>query len=119
MPIVIRSNDFSVTNAIREHAVRRLGFALDSFAPGRRGVRRVIVRLGDLNGPKGGADKFCRISADVGRRTAVVEEVQPDLYVAISRAARRFARKAARELRRLNRQYGARSLPGVRDQLAA
>jgi ribosomal subunit interface protein len=102
MSIEIRSRDFSVTDAMREHVKRRLGFALDYFAINRfRKVRRVIVRLGDLNGPKGGDDKFCRITAEVGHGTVVVENVDSNLYSAISRATRRLALKASRKLSRL------------------
>ena len=96
MPIEIRSKDFSITNAIRDHAKRRLGFALDRL----RNVRRVVVSLGDLNGPKGGEDKFCRITAEVGHRTVVVEDVHSNLYAAISRATRRFAHAASRDMAR-------------------
>ena len=101
MSIEIRSKDFSVTDAIREHARRRMRFALDYFAIDRfRKVRQVVVRLGDLNGPKGGEDKFCRITAEVGHGTVVVEDVHSNLYAAISRATRRFAQTASREVAR-------------------
>jgi ribosome-associated translation inhibitor RaiA len=104
MSIEIRSNDFSVTNAIREHAERRMGLALDDFAVDRlRKVRRVVVRLGDLNGPKGGEDKFCRITAEVGHGTVVVEDVDSNLYHAITRAARRFGLRTSRKLARASR----------------
>jgi ribosome-associated translation inhibitor RaiA len=101
MSIEIRSKDFSITDAMRDHAHRRLGFALDYFAIDRfRKVRRVVVRVGDLNGPKGGMDKFCRILAQVGHGTVVVEDVDSNLYAAISRATHRFALKASRQLKR-------------------
>jgi ribosome-associated translation inhibitor RaiA len=117
MSIEIQSRDFSVTDAIRDHARRRLGFAIDGFANDRFGrVRRVVVRLGDLNGPKGGEDKFCRIVAAVDHGTVVVEDVDSNLYSAISRASRRFAVKVARHLARINR-IGTRT--GVADLVAA
>ncbi|HKF46668.1 MAG TPA: HPF/RaiA family ribosome-associated protein [Terracidiphilus sp.] len=101
MSIEIRSRDFSVTDAIREHAGRRLGFALDSLPHGgNRKVRRVVARLGDLNGPKGGEDKFCRIAAQVGHCTVVVEHVDSNLYSAITHAAHRFVLAASRHLAR-------------------
>ena len=104
MSIEIRSKDFSITDAIREHARRRLDFALDSFAIDRyRNVRRLVMRLGDLNGPKGGVDKFCRITAEVGKSTLVVEDTDSNLYSAISNAARRFAQRASRQLARNHR----------------
>jgi ribosome-associated translation inhibitor RaiA len=101
MQIEIRSRDFSVTDAIREHAQRRMRFVLDYFAFDRlRNVRRIVVRLGDLNGPKGGVDKYCRIIADVGSNTVVVENTHSNLYSAISLATQRFALKASRVLSR-------------------
>jgi ribosome-associated translation inhibitor RaiA len=105
MRIDIRSKGFSVTDGIRHHVHRRLGYALDRF----RDVAEVIVCLGDVNGPKGGADKFCRMATEIGSATAVVEEIQPDLYVAISRAAHRLALKVAREVERANRSAPPRS----------
>jgi ribosome-associated translation inhibitor RaiA len=104
MSIEIRSKDFSVTDSIREHAQRRVGTALRSFGiDSYRTVRRVIVRVGDLNGPRGGEDKFCRIAAEVGHGTLVVEDTDSDLYTAITRAARRFALRASRQLTRTHR----------------
>jgi len=107
MSIEIRSKDFSVTDAIREHARRRMNFALNYFAIDRfRKVRRVVVRVGDLNGPKGGEDKFCRITAEVGHGTVVVKDVNSNLYAAISHAARRFALTASRVLARAYHETG-------------
>lgn len=101
MSIEIRSKDFSVTDAIREHARRRLDLALAYFEVDRyRKVRRVVVRLGDINGPRGGEDKFCRIIAEVGHNTIVVEDTDSDLYTAISHAARLLAQRASRQLTR-------------------
>jgi putative sigma-54 modulation protein len=104
MSIEIRSRDFSITDAIRDHARRRLGFALNCFAIDRlRKVRRVVVRVGDLNGPKGGEDKFCRITAEVGHGTVVVEDVHSNLYSAISGATHRLALKVSRTVARAHR----------------
>jgi ribosome-associated translation inhibitor RaiA len=105
MEVEIRAKGFSVTDAIRQRAERRLRFALDRFC----NVRHVTLCIGDLNGPRGGSDKFCRIAAELDSATAVVEEVQPDLYVAIDRAAHRLAVKVARELGRTYRFAPVRS----------
>jgi hypothetical protein len=61
------------------------------------------VRLGNLNGPKGGEDKFCRITAQVGLDTVVVEDVHSNSYSAISSATLQFSLKASRELAREKR----------------
>jgi hypothetical protein len=77
----------------------------------------VVVCLGDLNGPKGGEDKFCRIAAQVGHGTVVVEDVDSNLYSAISRASHRFVMKASRELSRA--RHTCASLPDLSDARAS
>ena len=98
IPFEIRSKEYA-TDEIREYAERRVCFALDRF----RDVRRVVVYLDDLNGPKGGVDKFCRIVAEFGFARVVVEEAQIDWHAAIARATHRLSKRVARELKRANR----------------
>ena len=98
IPFEFRSKE-SATDEIREYAERRVSFALDRF----RDVRRVVVSLDDLNGPKGGMDKFCRIVAEFGFTSVVVEEAQMDWHAAIARATHRLSHQVARELKRANR----------------
>jgi putative sigma-54 modulation protein len=99
IPFEMRSREYA-TDEIREYAERRVGFALDRF----RDVRRVVVCLDDLNGPKGGMDKFCRIVAEFGFATVVVEEAQVNWHAAIAGATHRLSQKVARELERTNRR---------------
>ena len=89
---------FPLTEALREHLLRRLRFALT-----REGetIQRVTVRLGDTNGPRGGCDKFCRIQVNLAHIGPVlVEEVGHDLYATIDRAAERAGRTVARRVDR-------------------
>ena len=51
MRIDIQAIDFDLTDGLREHTQRRLQFAL-GWA--RQNVHKVIVRLSDINGPRGG-----------------------------------------------------------------
>lgn len=97
MQLEIRSKNFSMTGAIRSHIEKRLGFALDRFM---NHVRSVLVWVGDVNGPKGGIDKSCRVAIEVGFRRVVLEERAPDLYRAITLAARRTRKAIAREVKR-------------------
>ena len=48
--------------ALREYAGRRLSFALRRFT---HRVRRVTLRLIDVNGPRRGVDSRCSIAADL------------------------------------------------------
>lgn len=98
MRIDIHGRHLKVPPALSTHADRRLLFALGRF--GQR-VARVVVHMTDLNGPRGGVDKQCRIVAEVpSAGKVVVEVVDADLYIAIDRAADRLGRAIARKLER-------------------
>lgn len=98
MNMEIRSQGFRMSDALQRYAERRLGFALRKFAGD---LGRVTVRLSDLNGPRGGADKRCQITAGVLPARAVsLQAVDSDLYAAIDRAAARLERALARCLGR-------------------
>jgi putative sigma-54 modulation protein len=57
------------------------------------GIHCAIVRLYDLNGPRGDMDKTCRIEVRLrSRRSLVVEHTDANLYTAINRAADRAGR---------------------------
>lgn len=99
IPIEIRSKADCVDLDIKHFAERRMSFALDRF----RNLRRVVLSFEDVNGPRGGADKLCRIVAEFGFVTVVVEEVQRTWESAVARGMRRVARKVARVLERVNR----------------
>ena len=105
--IQIRGTD--LTEAIRNYVERRLCFSLGRFAS-RLG--RVSVRIADVNGPRGGVDKACRISVKLvhSGETVVQETVDANLYVAIDHATDRIGQTCGRDLRRLReRGTGIRS----------
>jgi putative sigma-54 modulation protein len=109
MEIEIQSQGFAVTPALRAHVAKRVEAALSPF---KRHVRRVVARLGDENGPRGGYDKTCRIGVSVdGAPGIFAADTRPDLYAAIDCAAGRLAAALAR---RLNRRRDLRRLPATR-----
>ncbi len=96
MKISIQCRGFSLTGAIADHVKKRLDFL---FTGGLKRLRRVDVTLSALNGSPGGVDKRCLIKVSLdGLRPVVVEDVQPDLYLAIDRAASRASRTVVRRL---------------------
>jgi putative sigma-54 modulation protein len=98
MHIDIQARDFSLTNALSSHVKRRLGFALSSRDIH---IQRVLVRLSDTNGPRGGADKCCHIQVVLPQLPdVVIEDTEVDLYAAIDRAADRAGRTVGRRLAR-------------------
>ena len=87
-----------MTQALAERVRRWLGAVLTRHSDR---IKRVGVRLGDENGPRGGVDKFCRIQIHlVDAPVAVIEDVGDDLYVAIDRAAERVGRVVVKHLDR-------------------
>lgn len=104
MQIQIQANGFKLTDGLRAHAERRVRFALDSIACR---IERVVLRLADQNGPRGGVDKRCTIQARLqDGAPVIIAQQEADLYVAIDRATDRAARAVAR--RRDKAQAGRR-----------
>ena len=98
MQIDIQARNFSLTDALRGHAERRLRFALTRC---HDHIQRVVVRLSDINGPHGGADKRCHLQVMLnGLPDVVVEDTEADLYIAIDRATDRAGRTVVRKLNR-------------------
>ncbi len=98
MQIQIHSDDFDLTDGLREHIVRRMAYSLNH---GRDVISRVVVRLTDVNGPRGGVDKSCGIEVRlIGTSAIAIDETQADLYVAIDHAAERTGRTLDRRLAR-------------------
>ncbi|MGD8853885.1 MAG: HPF/RaiA family ribosome-associated protein, partial [Gammaproteobacteria bacterium] len=96
--IEIQARNFYMTQAMRVHIERQLGFALNTC---RRHIKRILVRLSDINGPRGGNDKRCHLEVILpGQAAVVVKDTEDDLYLAINRAASRASRTVMRRLRR-------------------
>ncbi len=101
MNVHMVAQEFFLTPSLREHLDRRLRFA---FSGARDRIARIVVRLRDLNGPRGGRDKLCQVSVIMpGRPEVVIREVQEDMYNAIDRAVKRAAYRATRLITRKHR----------------
>lgn len=97
MELSIRTRDVELTEALRDHIVRRLESALDTF---RDHVQEAVVYLMDLNGPKGGVDKLAQITIRVSRiGELAVRETGTTMPAALNRAARRLKYRLAEALR--------------------
>lgn len=101
MQISIQANGFSLTEGLRTHIERRMRAAL-GWTGGH--LRRLAVSLSDINGPRGGRDKRCKVQVRLaGGAEVVIEDTETDLYAAIDRAAERADRAV---VRRMERQRG-------------
>ena len=99
MRIDVQGLGFPLTAALLNHTERRLRFALTRTSDR---IMRVVVRLGDANGPRGGEDKFCRMQVYLERAAPVlIEDAGVDLYAVIDRVAERAGRNAVKRVDRL------------------
>ena len=106
MNLTLHRKSIDVTPADRDYIGRSLGYALGGFA-GR--IRRVVLHLEDMNGPRGGVDKRASVMVELepsGR--VVVEGTDSELTSLIDRTADRLARAVQRELTRRRPRYGLR-----------
>ena len=109
MRMTIQTSGFDITSALRSYVEHRLATAL-GWA--RHHMRKLAVSLSDINGPRGGVDKRCKIQLRLaGGREIIIDGVEADLYVAIDRAVDRADRAVARQVER-TRHFDHTRLPG-------
>ena len=98
MDIDIKFRGVAATEELRAHAHRQLDFHLRRFG---HDVRRVVMRLDDDNGPRGGTDKRCSLTLRGDRiGTLVSIERHHSTATAIDGATRRLSRLVGRSLSR-------------------
>jgi putative sigma-54 modulation protein len=104
MEIAVRARDILWNEDLQQRVQRSIEFAVDRHS-GR--IDRISVYLTDLNGPRGGVDKLCQITAEVrGAKPVMILEKGDDLLAAVSRAARRLGYRIGRRVHR-RRMAGA------------
>jgi ribosome-associated translation inhibitor RaiA len=110
MQLHIRGQNLFLAPAVIERIERRLRFALSRFTDR---IDRVTVRFADLNGPRGGVDKRCRIVVRLRPGgQIVIEDTAAGLETAIDRGADRAQRAVARALARTRAtEDGSASVP--------
>ncbi len=112
MQVDIQSRHFSLTSAIEAYIRRRLDYGFSARA---HHVKCIVVRLKDVNGPKGGVDKCCQLQIVLaGLPDIVVEDTETSLYLAIDRAVDRASRSLARKLDRRRTRALQSGLNGAR-----
>lgn len=98
MEIELRGRAFPFTEALADHARRRLAFAFSRYGSA---VRRIVLRLEDENGPRGGEDLACQIELHLSHGgTLTAEDRGADAYAVITRTADRSSRRLSRLLDR-------------------
>lgn len=102
MQLDIRHVNFPISDTFREFAREQVRTVLRPF---RDRVRSVDVRLLDENGPRGGEDKRCNITAELTatKRTIVVKSTSANPYEAVATACKSLGESVSRALTRRRR----------------
>ncbi len=99
MDIEVRILGVDLEDTVRAYAARRIHFALGRFASR---IGRVVIRISDVNGIRGGVDKCCHISAElVPSGRILVQKADTELFTAIDRAVERVGQALKREIQRI------------------
>lgn len=98
MEVQIKARGLPAAKNLRSHASYRIRTALGRFG---HAVQSVTVRLSDVNGPRGGADKLCRVVIQMKNRSLVMEELGGDMRRVIDRVTERVQYNVARQMEKL------------------
>ena len=110
VPVCLKGRGKIWSRGHRDMVGPRLGTAISHLV---RRVRRITVWLEDVNGPRGGIDKRCRITMHLKRGGRVAVEAQATTrYAAIAKASDRARAALSRELERQSRA-GRHELSGL------
>ena len=114
MKIEVRFRGMESSESLREHAARRVHLHLSRFG---QQLSAVVVRIADVNGPKGGLDKRCQVTVRGPRvGSSTLDGMSGDPYSAVDLAVEGVARAVGRALERVRslRQRG----PSLRGRLS-
>ncbi len=102
MDVDIRHVDVHVSQSLRLFAEKRVERALRPFLVS---VRRVVLHIEDVNGPRGGVDIQCTVTVEAAstRRAVVVMCGAPDVYGAVQAACGRLSESVSRVVNRRRR----------------
>ena len=98
MRIEMHGQAIALRQPLRQYVERAILFALGRFA---ERIQCVRVNIADVNGPRGGADKRCRIQVSLRRLGEVVaEDTDERIATAVDHASERAGRATRRTIER-------------------
>ena len=94
--IKIHSQGITLSKSVREYTKDKIRLALNLYT---EKIRRADIYLADVNGPKGGKDKRCKIKINAdGCNSVFVQDTSEDLYQVINTCSHRARRTIKRRL---------------------
>jgi putative sigma-54 modulation protein len=109
MKIAVRFLGLPPSEALREHSERQAMIHLGRFV---HDLESVEIRVRDVNGPRGGEDMECKVSAKGPRiGFTTMAELSADAYHSVQLAVARLSRTIARNLGRVRGAHAMRVAP--------
>ena len=109
MKVLLRGVHLDLTDALRAYVDEHLVSHIERFADDE--AAEIDISLVDINGPKGGVDKECRVTVRMpGLSSVHVTETADSLFPAIDAARDRLERTLKRALER-RREVQTNGLP--------
>ena len=106
MKLTIYSRPFQLTAGMENYIREKLGKALTK-APN---MTAVSVTVSDINGPRGGEDKECKLQFSLaGLGQFVIKDTKSDLYRAIDSASARARHAVSRAINRRQKRVKLRN----------
>lgn len=94
----IRFRGLESSESLRAYILRRIHLQVRRLG---KALAAVVVRLSDVNGPKGGVDKRCQVMlVRRGQGPVTIDEVSMDPYAAVDVAVERATLAAGRGIAR-------------------
>lgn len=118
MQFDIQARSFALTKSLKQYVEEKLTAALSGYAKHRH-FKRAVIRLSDINGPRGGEDKQCHIQVMLaGVPDVIIKSTQQDMYAAIDGATQRVGNTVVRRLGRQRRRMRSHSYSLGEESLA-
>ncbi len=119
MNIDIQSPDFVITESIKRFVINEAEKHLSAVADH---VNKVVIHVRDINGPKGGEDKECKVELLMYEMPSIVlKKRSSDAYMAIKKAITRASRCGLRTLgkRQSARKIATKKMGGGNSELSS
>lgn len=103
MNVDIQARDFTITDGIRAAVLDACENFLHHYSDR---ISAISVHLADINGPRGGNDKLCRVSVKLQHGPIVVaNQVSDDLYFSVKQAVAKAGRGASTRIRKQKSRF--------------
>lgn len=100
MNIKFQAKTCKINTVLKSHIRKKLSTALSAFEDR---FQMVIVRLSDINGPRGGDDQRCQVQLILnGMPDIIVEDTQDNMYAAIHKSIKKLKQTFKSKIKRQN-----------------